>query len=112
MDDREKLLETMRRNLRRIAPQLAREGWTEEEVAEVSLIVREHIAADNSVGMAAVAQWLDDRVWALVEQERQELAEARAREKAVSFGPEQEAQVRELNRIWARPRTMHRESRK
>lgn len=105
MDEREKLLETMRRNLRRIAPQLAREGWTQEEIAEVSATVREHLAADNRVGLDAVAKWLDDRAWALLEQQRKKWAETRAREKCVSYGPEQEAEIRERNRTWARHRT-------
>lgn len=79
MNEREKLLEKMRRSLRRIAPQLAREGWTQEEIAEVSATVREHLAADNGVGLEAMAKWLDDRAWALLEQERKKLAEVRAR---------------------------------
>lgn len=105
MNERGKLLETMRRNLRRVAPQLVREGWTQEEIAEVSATVRDHLAADNRVGLEAVAKWLEDRAWVLLEQQRQKWAEARAREQRISYGPEQEVEIRALNRAWARHRT-------
>lgn len=105
MNEQEKQLETMRRNLRRIAPQLAREGWTEAEVAEVSELVRGHLAAGNLVGLKAVAKWLDDRAWALLEQERKAWAASRAKEKVVAFGTEQEAETRATNRAWVRQRS-------
>lgn len=105
MDEQGKLLEAMRRNLRRIHPQLVREGWTQAQIAEVSTAVREHLATGNRPGLDAVAQWLSDRAWALLEQERKTWAEIQARECRVSYGPKQEAVIRALNGAWARHRT-------
>lgn len=105
MRDREGLLEAMRRDLRKVAPELVREGWTQEDVAEISATVRAHVAAGNDQGLEAMAKWLADRAWALLERQREAYARDRAKEVAVRHD---EAALREMNRNWSRDEELKR----
>lgn len=101
MKGQEALLEAMRRDLRKVAPVLVREGWTQEEVAEISTTVRAHIASGNEEGLVAMAKWLSDRAWQILVVEMDEYDRQRASEYRV--GHDEDA-LRRMNREWAKTR--------
>lgn len=105
MSGRDELLEAMRSDLRKVAPELIREGWTQGEVAEISATVRAHVAAGNEQGLDAMAKWLAERAWALLERQREVYARQRAKEVAVWHD---EAALREMNRNWSRAEELKR----
>lgn len=78
MIDRDTLLASMRRDLRKIAPTLQAEGWSQADIAEISALIRGHIATGDDVALQATAKWLSDRAWAVLEQMRERRERQRA----------------------------------
>lgn len=99
MIDRGTLLESMRRDLRKIAPTLQAEDWSEADIAEISTLIRAHIAAGDDAALTATAKWLADRAWAVFERARAAYVRARAREVSVRHD---EAAVKKMNKEWSR----------
>lgn len=65
MKTQERLLDSMRADMRRLGPALLAEGWTQAEVEEVSALVRQHVAAQDRQALEATAQWMRERVASL-----------------------------------------------
>lgn len=92
-------LDAMRVDLRFIHPELEREGWSRDEISEVSALVRSHLEAGNDQALAATACWLRSRAGRLLARLQAAYAARKAGEYAVWHDEEA---VRALNRGWRR----------
>lgn len=95
------ILDAMRADLRFVSPALEREGWSREEIGEVSAIVKVHLASGNNNGLVATAAWLRQRAGHRLAELQAEHAKRRAQEASEWHD---EASVRALNREWMRTR--------
>ena len=97
------MLNGMRRNLRRLTPQLLKEGWSKEDIGEISAVVREHLAANNDEGLVAMAKWLGDRAWPLLVREMAAWDREREAEfRVVPVARDLKFETARLDREWAR----------
>lgn len=111
MTARDQLLETMRADLRTIGPKLKAAGWTDSDIAEISSLVRAHVAANDDQALQAMAKWLSSRAhpapseadYQQLEAARERWQAANSRQVAVSHC---EADIREANKEWVRQRVM------
>ena len=109
MKDQAALLDAMRADLRSLAPRLAAEGWTQAQIAEISSLVRAHVAANDDQALQAMAKWLSSRAHpAPSEADYQQLEAARARWEAANSRQVAvahcEADIRAANKEWVRQR--------